>query len=374
MGVVLADSVDLSHAQNPTNDSERLVFRELFETLIHLDCQRVVRPGLAVAWSPDTSRRMWTFQLRKDEASPGLAPPAYAVASSWRDRRAVLEATGIESVTALDGERLTLTFKNPSDSVPRVLADPRLGVSYDRGSILNRNDRFLIVRPEHFPPAMEFRVEPGTDPRDAIDAGADLIVTRDPAITEYVSSRSEFRRLPLPWSRTYVLVQPGSSKGVDLVLDDSLQKSLAHDVVRADARPAQGPLWWESATSCRTRGFSGVARPTSSRVVYPAGDPVARDLAQRIVALLAPGTKLSSAPLGSADLARALLAGSERAFVLSLPIFPLAPCLELAGVAPDLRIQPLVDTRATAILRRGSPPLTADWDGTIRVEEREASP
>jgi hypothetical protein len=63
-------------------------------------------------------------------------------------------------------------------------------------------------------------------------------------------------------------------------------------------------------------------------------------------------------------------AGSERAFVLSLPTTPLAPCLELAGLAPDLQIQPLVETRATAILRRGSPPLTVDWDGTVRVEQR----
>jgi hypothetical protein len=28
---------------------------------------------------------------------------------------------------------------------------------------------------------------------------------------------------------------------------------------------------------------------------------------------------------------------------------------------------PLIDTRASVILRRGSPDLTVDWDGTIRL-------
>jgi hypothetical protein len=247
-------------------------------------------------------------------------------------------------------------------------------VAYDRGSMLNRNDRFLIVQPEHFGPVTELRVEPGTDPRDALDAGADLVITRDRAISEYVSSRSEFDRIPLPWSRTYVLVQPSGTTGVQLLLDDSVHQSLARDVVRADARAAQGPSWWESATACRTRRLSGMVKSSSSRIVYSADDRVARDLAERIVALLAPVTKLSSAPLSAADLAAAVAAGSERAFVLSLPTLPLAPCLELAGLAHDLQIQPLVDTRATAILRRGSPPLTVDWDGTVRVEERRASP
>jgi hypothetical protein len=371
--VVVADSVDLSHAESPTNDSERLVFRELFETLIRLDCERVVRPGLAITWSPDTSRRIWTFQLKNGVARPGQVPPAYAVVATWRDRSAVLEGAGIQSVAVLDSERVAITLKDPSDSVPRVLADLRLGVAYDRGSVLNRNDRFLIVRPDHLPRATEFRVEPGTDPRDALDAGADLIVTRDPAITEYISGRSEFRSIPLPWSRTYVLVQPPGAKGVDVSLNDSVHQSLAREVVRTDARPAQPPFWWERASSCRTRVLPELAGPSSSRIVYPAGDRVAQDLAERIVAMLAPGTKLSSAALSSAALTAALGAGSERAFVLSLPTSPLAPCLDLAGLAPGLKIQPLVDTRATAILRRGSPPLTVDWDGTIRVEEAGAS-
>jgi hypothetical protein len=290
--------------------------------------------------------------------------------SNWRDRGAVLEGVGIQSVTALDSERVALTLKNPSDSVPRILADPRLGVAYDRGSTLDRNDRFLVGP---FGRATEFRVEPGTDPRDALDAGADLIVTRDPEMTEYISGRSEFKSIPLPWSRTYVLVQPSGPKSVDLSLDDSVHQSLARDVVRSDARPAQGPFWWVSDTSCRTRRLSGSARSSSTRIVYPAGDGVARDLAERIVALLAPVTKLSSGALSSADFAAALDAGSERAFVLSLPLQPLAPCIAVAGLASDLQIQPLVDTRATAIVRRGSPPLTVDWDGTIRVEEAGAS-
>jgi hypothetical protein len=33
-------------------------------------------------------------------------------------------------------------------------------------------------------------------------------------------------------------------------------------------------------------------------------------------------------------------------------------------------VEPLIDTRATAIVRRGSPGLRVDWDGTPRVLDK----
>jgi hypothetical protein len=41
----------------------------------------------------------------------------------------------------------------------------------------------------------------------------------------------------------------------------------------------------------------------------------------------------------------------------------------LAAFPVGARIQPLIDTRAYAIVRKGSPPLTVEWDGTVRVAE-----
>jgi hypothetical protein len=34
---------------------------------------------------------------------------------------------------------------------------------------------------------------------------------------------------------------------------------------------------------------------------------------------------------------------------------------------PGVRSLPLIDTRAYAIVRKGVPPLTVEWDGTLRV-------
>ena len=365
----------LSHAANPTNDSERLVFGELFETLIRLDCRDLVRPGLALSWSPDSSRRRWTFTLRKNQVQSASPAPIEALLSTWRSRPGILQANGIESVIAVDSDRATVTMQSPSDSVPRVLADPGLSVPYDDGSILNRDDRFLIPRPYSSATATEFRVEPGADPRDALDAGADLVVTRDPAVIEYVSARPEFKTIVLPWSRTYVLGQPGKAEPLrGVTFNASVTQSLAQDAVRTDARAAQGPFWWNQGTTCAARPVPTGTPAPSSRIVYQAGDAVSQGLAERMVALLAPGTRLRAAPLNSADFESALAAGSERAYILSVATRTLAPCRELAGWPADMRLEPLIDTRATAIVRRGSPPLSVDWDGTLRVEEPRDSP
>src|SRR5262245_19057139 len=48
--VGLSDRIDSSNARNPSNASERLLFRQLYETLVRIDCQGRVRPGLAASW------------------------------------------------------------------------------------------------------------------------------------------------------------------------------------------------------------------------------------------------------------------------------------------------------------------------------------
>jgi hypothetical protein len=59
--------------------------------------------------------------------------------------------------------------------------------------------------------------------------------------------------------------------------------------------------------------------------------------------------------------------GSERGYVLSLPHRPLTPCAEAAIWTGKGHLVPLIDTRPHAIVRRGSPQLTVDWDGTVRA-------
>jgi hypothetical protein len=45
----------------------------------------------------------------------------------------------------------------------------------------------------------------------------------------------------------------------------------------------------------------------------------------------------------------------------------LAPCRDSLDWPPGALVTPLIDVRARAIVRRGSPPLWVDWLGTVRI-------
>ena len=109
-----------------------------------------------------------------------------------------------------------------------------------------------------------------------------------------------------------------------------------------------------------------VTVPTVSRVVYARDDEVARQLAERIIAL-APRSALTAVGLDPPQFARARHNGEDRAYIVAVPLRPLSPCREAADLTSQGSVVPLIDTRARAIVRRGSPPLTVDWDGTVRV-------
>ena len=87
------------------------------------------------------------------------------------------------------------------------------------------------------------------------------------------------------------------------------------------------------------------------------------------MALTEPGAGLRAIGLEASELTTLLRRGAERAYILALPRQTLEPCREIAAFPPGARIHPLIDTRAYAIVRKGAPPLTVDWDGTVRVEE-----
>ena len=350
--VVLADPVDLAHAPFPTNDSERLLFRQHSETLVRLDCHGEVRPGLASEWRGDSTGRRWTFTLRQSARTPDRAPlTAAGVVSSWLGRRGAVDALGIDSAVALDDGRLSVTLRATPDAAPRLFADPALSVPHSESG-----------------PILDFRVAPDGDPRDALDRGADLVVTRDPAVVDYVASREEFTTFALPWSRTYALLQPAGAHPKWTLEVDSVGRSLARDVAQADARGAEPSVWRRECPY--TRRSYVVAAPISPRIVYPRDDKVARGLAERIVALTRDAVQLRSAGLDPAEFAAAIRDQQDWGYVLGFPRQVAAPCHELTALPVGAWIQPLIDTRAHAIVRRGTPPLTVDWDGTVRMAPR----
>jgi hypothetical protein len=370
--VVLLDSVNPAHAPIPVNDSERMLFSLFSETLVRLDCRGQVRAGLASHWIRDESRREWIFALRDAPAGRPMTSGT-DVLSAWKGRPAVLQALGIKSAMIGNNDDLVVTLRDSVGSEPRTFADPGLAVVHTRYQEFLTEKGWAVRRNIGWPEVIEYRVEPQGDPRDALDRGADLLVSRDPVLAEYAATRPALATFSLPWSRTYVLLEPhGPVLSRGMLGTDSARSSLARDAVRGEARAAEPPFWW-SGTTCPAISSQSGASTTSSRVVYPRGSGVARDLAERIVALAGPALSVKSAALSDLEFAAALTASNEIAYVMALPRHSLAPCRDSSAWPPGTSVTPLIDTRARAIVRHGSPPLFVDWDGTIRVMPEDAS-
>lgn len=325
------------------------------QTLIRLDCTGLPRPAAAQSWSADSSRRSWTFRL----ASAALN--AATVAAEWRNRpdaATTLRESGVISVVPLDDERLVVSLDWASDSVPAIFADPSLSIVTD--SAAWRVAQFAFRRPA------------SGDLRDALDGGADIVRTGDPELADYARTRADFTVHALPWARTYVLVVPsGREPPGALVSDDpaAARTALARDAVRADARGAEPPYWWEAERDCPSAGDDVPPPPPgnlSDAVVYPAGDAIAEGLAGRIVAL-SDDARTTAAGIADRVMPAALRAASARAYVVPVSRTPLVPCRVLATWPAGATAVPLIDTRLTAIVRKGVLPLTVDFDGRLRA-------
>jgi hypothetical protein len=214
---------------------------------------------------------------------------------------------------------------------------------------------------------------PDADLRDVLDRGLpdaraprpDIVVTRDPDVLSYAARRPEYLTVILPYDRTYMLVSGDSSV---LTPSQTERDALARDAVTADARGAAEPFEWLADTSCLAPRPS--AQVSSKQVVaYPAGDAIARQLAERIVALAAtpvrapwlPATltaaapKLRVAPMASDSISPGIADGRIAAAVVAIPRFPGTRCGTSTGVVPWHGI-PLIDSRAHAIIRRRKTP------------------
>jgi hypothetical protein len=337
-------------------EDSAIVARRRPEPLIRLDCFSVARPGAAESWTPDSSHRTWTFVL----APSALGVTAAAAAAEWNtrpDAATTLRYAGVASVLPLDDRRLVVTLDRPTDSVPALFADPSLGLVTD--SLPPAGTTFVARRPA------------SGDPRDALDAGVDILRTGDPAILEYARTRSDFAVHPLPWSRTYVLVVPpgGDDLGVLIPADSAaFRAGLARDAVHVEARGAEPPFWWDGMGPCP--GGDALSPPQrvpgANAVVYARDDAVARALAERVVALSDQPTTATSVLPGH-SMASALRGGFGRTYVLAVPRTPLVPCRDVAAWPAGSTLIPLIDTRMSVIVRRGVPPLTVELDGALRA-------
>src|SRR6516164_8204874 len=72
--VALSEPVDPSHAPYPSNESERLLFRQMYETLVRVDCEGHAVPGLAASWRFDDAAKKWIVTLRQNARFTNDAP------------------------------------------------------------------------------------------------------------------------------------------------------------------------------------------------------------------------------------------------------------------------------------------------------------
>jgi hypothetical protein len=409
--VALTDRIDSARAPHPSNESERLLFRQLYETLIRVDCLGRAIPGLAESWRLDPDGRTWIVTVRQNARfSDGAPLTANDVRASWTPdgigdelRRDVNRV--VRSVVAVNDRDLAIVLVRHRADAPMALAHPALAIAKRVAASpwpLGTRPGWMAVNAQgpggatvvtltnDNVPAIRFLVAPG-DPRDLLDQGIDLLLTRDPAALDYAATLPQFQSVPLAWQHTHILVTPGRSRASPSLSPEARQV-LADDAVRGEARGAQEPFWWHSVPDCEVapRPPPGPLSPIP-RIVFDTNDAAARDLAERLVGLVrATGpaargfldvllpdrprrTYQRATGLTGEALAVALRRGADAAYVLSVDGRPVEPCRELQAImdgAPWLdpeTIVPLVEVRLQAIVRRGRSGATVDWDGGMLI-------
>ncbi len=364
----------------PTTGAEWFVAAHAHEPLVRLDCAGAIRPGLADRWTREADGSVWTFTLRDGAAmSDGSPVLASTIAEGWRAESLQQEHLRLAGVTAVDaaGVRvIRLTLAEPADSVAAILADPVLATVTRRGTpslpgtgawraVLGADSTTLTflepARPDRSVPVLRLLPRPA-DLRDALDAGADLVVTADPVTLAYARTRPSLELVPLPWTRTYVLLSAAPFAPAESA---TFRASLARDAVRQDARAA-APEWWHPA--CQARPAAATPRPVAApRIAYPEGDSTGAELAARLVALGAAGRGGSTEPMNPRKLLESVGASPSVAVLMAFPRTSNRSCLPQPTWLKGWSLTTLIDTRAYLIARRDGPALEVDGLGAIRL-------
>jgi len=413
--VALADPIDPSNAPRPSNESEHLLFRQLYETLIRVDCKGRVRPGLAESWRLDADGRTWIVTLRENARfSDGTPVTSADVRAGWMrdgggDGLQPHVSRLVQSVAAVDARTVAISLRSPRVDMPLALAHPDLAIARPAGAsrwpLGTRTDgaapepdapaaaaaSVIAIKRDNLP-SLRFVVAPG-DPRDSLDKGLDLLLTRDPAALDYAATLPHFQSVPLEWQRTHVLLTPGRTRGSPSLPEEARQ-ALAGDAIRGEARGAVGPFWWQMLQDCNVATAESREQAAfTPRIVYDVRDSASRDLAERLVGLsrgsgaagnpilevLLPDrerrTYQQATALTGEPLAAARRRGRDAGYIISVPRRPLDPCRDIQVLidnAPWLdpeTVLPLVETRLRAIVRRGRSGVTVEWDGGLLIAD-----
>lgn len=375
----------------------------LGETLVWLDCRGNIRPGAASDWRRTSEPAVWRLTLRAGVTFwDGTPLTAAAVKHGWmlgadvRPRPWANGMSAAQAVRIVDGRTLEVALAWQSDSAVRIFADPAFAVlrepsdsylwpqstaAYALDRSASTPERLVAmpvgaVRGDDLPVVSYLALS--MDRRDDIDRGVGLLVVRDRAVVEYAAQAGGYRVIALPWNRVYALAVPGRTVSVAAGYADFAA------AVGDGARAASGPYSWDTS-SCPIPESEPVS-PSSdaaNRVAYRRDDPVARTLAERLVALDRIGAvrdlfsgddRPTALGLAPRDFDAALAAGTYRAYVVRDDIRVYAPCLGMrewlrampwtAGRSLREAMAPLVETHDWALVAEGVGPVALDWRGT----------
>jgi len=194
--------------------------------------------------------------------------------------------------------------------------------------------------------AIRWRVLATGDARALAAADSLPMVSQDPRVLAYARAAPGLEVVPLPWSRVYTMVSDSTVPVAALADSQSAAATrvdLARFSVAQDAIASFTPPPILSALGCN----ADVARATEvrSRIAYAEGDPVARQVAERLGAL----GNLRTVALAPREYDWALADGREAGLVLALSTVAAPTRRPFCGA----RVSALIETRSTLVQRAG---------------------
>ncbi len=382
----LTDEVRPKHAPVPHNRAERVVFAQLYETLVNVACDGTASAGLAEHWTCTADSTTWIFTLREGARFwDGTRVTAEDVRRAWSSNQTSNQAANqtaddrpagaspwswinarASSITAVDARRLAVQLPEPQARFPLMLAHPAAAVALRQPgwtwpvgtgpARLRASDPaprpLLECQPNTshpLPPAwksLTFRVTPQVDPRDLVASDIDLALARDLDTVGFFDEAPGFSTVPLPWERLYLLVCPPqtNTRGTAHWVGAAADLRVSRDVTSISARDWDQIMFPVSGGNACPQLSGPISIPSAvprdselarygldaQTIAYLNADPAAAELAGRLSHLSGSGARIAG--LGHADLSLALQWQMAGAFVICQDqLFPTG-CLQLAAL------------------------------------------
>jgi len=237
--LALTDSVDCTRAPIPSNFSEQIVFGNLYETLVNVDCSGRLLPGIAQSWQTNVDGTVWDFVLRDMRFWDGTPVSSAIIKECWSTNRAHPAASDLnppwlwfqpeaESIQTISPTHLRITLREPFANLPYLLAHTAYAIAIRQpgwiwpvgsGPCRLRPSTSIPIPDIHCLPNIHhperptwdklvFRVMPGSDPRDLLNNNCDAVLAQDRVSLDYFAGSPGLHIVPLPWDHLYLLVCP----------------------------------------------------------------------------------------------------------------------------------------------------------------------